>query len=455
VGTVSVEVSETISRLLRRRNIPHSVLNARQHQREAEIITSAGKPGSVTIATNMAGRGTDIKLGPGVVTQSTENYRGIDSAVTDGFPYGQPLDGLHVIGSERHESRRIDRQLRGRAGRQGDPGTSRFYLSLEDDLMRLFGGDRIAPMMMKMGIKPGDAIRHPWMTKTVERAQKRVEEHNFEIRKNLIKYDEVMNQQREVIYSYRRSVLKGFSLKREVQEMVAEAVLRVVDEHTSASSYSEDWDLQRLCVWFRNNLNVAIDPDELQSDHLTRSMLEDILRELVMQAYEKKEAQVGEEMMRDIERRSVLEVVDDEWRDHLHEMDLLKESVHLRSYAQKDPLVEYKRESYELFENLISRIQDNVTKKVFTTYILSQEQMESMLNKAKTQHEDMSAFIQDQTLQVSQNASEPPQFSGPYGGEAAKPRPVHVAPKVGRNDPCPCGSGKKYKNCCGRFADSE
>lgn len=455
VGTVSVEVSETISRLLRRRNIPHSVLNARQHQREAEIITSAGKPGSVTIATNMAGRGTDIKLGPGVVTQSTENYRGIDSAVTDEFPYGQPLDGLHVIGSERHESRRIDRQLRGRAGRQGDPGTSRFYLSLEDDLMRLFGGDRIAPMMMKMGIKPGDAIRHPWMTKTVERAQKRVEEHNFEIRKNLIKYDEVMNQQREVIYSYRRSVLKGFSLKREVQEMVAEAVLRVVDEHTSASSYSEDWDLQRLCVWFRNNLNVAIDPDELQSDHLTKSMLEDILRELVMQAYEKKEAQVGEEMMRDIERRSVLEVVDDEWRDHLHEMDLLKESVHLRSYAQKDPLVEYKRESYELFENLISRIQDNVTKKVFTTYILSQEQMESMLNKAKTQHEDMSAFIQDQTLQVSQNASEPPQFSGPYGGEAAKPRPVHVAPKVGRNDPCPCGSGKKYKNCCGRFADSE
>lgn len=455
VGTVSVEVSETISRLLRRRNIPHSVLNARQHQREAEIITSAGKPGSVTIATNMAGRGTDIKLGPGVVTQSTENYRGIDSAVTDEFPHGQPLDGLHVIGSERHESRRIDRQLRGRAGRQGDPGTSRFYLSLEDDLMRLFGGDRIAPMMMKMGIKPGDAIRHPWMTKTVERAQKRVEEHNFEIRKNLIKYDEVMNQQREVIYSYRRSVLKGFSLKREVQEMVAEAVLRVVDEHTSASSYSEDWDLQRLCVWFRNNLNVAIDPDELQSDHLTKSMLEDILRELVMQAYEKKEAQVGEEMMRDIERRSVLEVVDDEWRDHLHEMDLLKESVHLRSYAQKDPLVEYKRESYELFENLISRIQDNVTKKVFTTYILSQEQMESMLNKAKTQHEDMSAFIQDQTLQVSQNASEPPQFSGPYGGEVAKPRPVHVAPKVGRNDPCPCGSGKKYKNCCGRFADSE
>ncbi|MBP7206180.1 MAG: SEC-C domain-containing protein, partial [Candidatus Cloacimonetes bacterium] len=447
--------SETISRLLRRRNVSHNVLNARQHQREAEIITAAGEPGSVTIATNMAGRGTDIKLGAGVVTQTTENYRGINSAVTEGFPYGQPQDGLHVIGSERHESRRIDRQLRGRAGRQGDPGTSRFYLSLEDDLMRIFGGDRIAPMMMKMGIKSGDAIRHPWMTKTVERAQKKVEEHNFEIRKNLIKYDEVMNQQREVIYSYRRSVLKGYSLKREVQEMVDEVVLRAVNEHLPPNSYPEDWDLERLCLWFRNNFNVAIHPEDLASDHLNQGMLESILQELVMQAYEKKEAQVGEEMMRDIERRSMLEVVDDEWRDHLHEMDLLKESVHLRSYAQKDPLVEYKRESFDLFNNLISRIQENVARKVFTTYILSKEQMDSLLNNAKTQHEDMSAFIQDQTLQVSQqNASEPPQFSGPYEG-GGKPRPVHVAAKVGRNDPCPCGSGKKYKNCCGRFADTE
>ncbi len=455
VGTVSVEVSETISRLLRRRNIPHNVLNARQHQREAEVITLAGEPGAVTIATNMAGRGTDIKLGAGVVTQSTEEYRGIEAGETEEFPYGLPLDGLHVIGSERHESRRIDRQLRGRAGRQGDPGTSRFYLSLEDDLMRIFGSDRIAPMMMKLGIQTGDAIRHPWMTKTVERSQKRVEEHNFEIRKNLIQYDEVMNQQREVIYSYRRSVLRGYSLKREVQDMVAETIVRVIAAHIPHNSYSEDWDLPRLCVWFRTNLNVGINPQDLESDHLSEAMLESTLQELVTQAYEKKEAQVGEEVMRDIERRSMLEVVDDEWRDHLHEMDLLKESVHLRSYAQKDPLVEYKRESFDLFEDLITRIQDNVSRKVFTTYILSQEQMESMLNNAKTQHEDMSAFIQDQTLQVSQqNVSEPPQFSGPYDG-GAKQRPVSVAPQVGRNVPCPCGSGKKYKKCCGRFANVE
>lgn len=455
VGTVSVEVSETISRLLRRRKIPHNVLNARQHQREAEIVTMAGEPGAVTIATNMAGRGTDIKLGESVVTQNSEDYRNIDAAVTDDLPYGLPLDGLHVIGSERHESRRIDRQLRGRSGRQGDPGTSRFYLSLEDDLMRLFGGDRIAPMMMKMGLQPGDAIRHPWMTKTVERAQKRVEEHNFEIRKNLIKYDEVMNQQREVIYSYRRSVLKGYSLKREVQEMVSETVIRVVEDHTPLDSYAQDWDLKRLAGWFRTNLNVGINPDELQSTHLSQALLENTLLELVMQAYEKKEAQVGEEAMRDIERRSVLEVVDDQWRDHLHEMDLLKESVHLRSYAQKDPLIEYKRESFELFENLITRIQENVTRKVFTTYILSQEQMESMLKSAKLQHEDMNAFIHGQTLDVSQqDVSEPPQFSGPYE-PAAKQRPVRSAPQVGRNEPCPCGSGKKYKKCCGRVSGSD
>lgn len=459
VGTVSVEVSETISRLLRRRNINHNVLNARQHQREAEIVSLAGEPGSVTIATNMAGRGTDIKLGEGVVTRPIEEYRGIASSVTEQHPYGLPLDGLHVIGSERHESRRIDRQLRGRAGRQGDPGSSRFYLSLEDDLMRLFGSDRIAPMMMKMGLQPGDAIRHPWMTKAVERAQKRVEEHNFEIRKNLIKYDEVMNQQREVIYSYRRSVLKGYSLKHEVLEMVEETVANVVGKYIPPGVYPEDWDLQRLAGWFKNTLNIAIDARDLESDHLSEELLKNTLTELVLQAYEKKEQQVGEDVMRDIERRSLLEVVDNEWRDHLHEMDLLKDAVHLRAYANKDPLIEYKRESYDLFQGLITRIQENLTRKVFTTYVLSQEQMESMLKDSKVQHEDMSAFIKAQELQVSQqqqNASQPPQFSGPYeSGQPQKQQPVHVAKKVGRNDPCPCGSGKKYKKCCGRFENDE
>ena len=458
VGTVSVEVSEILSRLLKRKGIAHNVLNARQHQREAEIITGAGQPGAVTIATNMAGRGTDIKLGKGVVTGSSESYRNLSNALTDEFPWGLPLDGLHVIGSERHESRRIDRQLRGRAGRQGDPGTSRFFLSLEDDLMRLFGSDRIAPMMMKIGLKPGDAIRHPWMTKAVEKAQKRVEEHNFEIRKNLIKYDEVMNQQREVIYSYRRSVLKGYDLKPEILEMISETIENTIADIIPPDSYPEDWNLERICHWFRNSLNLGITPSDLESDHLNKDLLLNTLTDFALQAYEHKEAQIGAEQLRNIERRALLEVVDNEWRDHLHEMDLLKDGVHLRSYANKDPLIEYKKESFELFQNLIGRIQENVTKKVFTTYILSQAQMEDMLKHANLSHDDMSAFIhaQQQAMaqqQMNQNMTAPPQFNTNTPEE--KQRPVRVAAKVGRNDPCPCGSGKKYKKCCGQHEDFE
>ncbi|MDD2228936.1 MAG: preprotein translocase subunit SecA [Candidatus Cloacimonetes bacterium] len=456
VGTVSVEVSEIISRLLKRKGIAHNVLNARQHQREAEIITGAGQPGAVTIATNMAGRGTDIKLGKGVVQGTSESYHNTSNALTEEFPWGLPLDGLHVIGSERHESRRIDRQLRGRAGRQGDPGTSRFFLSLEDDLMRLFGSDRIAPMMMKLGLKSGDSIRHPWMTNAVGKAQKRVEEHNFEIRKNLIKYDEVMNQQREVIYSYRRRVLKGYDLKAEILDMITETIENVVDSIIPANSYPEDWNLERICQWFKSSLNLGINPSDLESDHLNKDLLLNTLIDFAMQAYEHKESQIGAEQLRNIERRALLEVVDDEWRDHLHEMDLLKDGVHLRSYANKDPLIEYKKESYELFQNLIGRIQESVTRKVYTTYILSQAQMENMLKNANLSHEDMSAFLhaqeQAQVQQFNQNMSAPPQFNN---SPEEKLRPVRVAAKVGRNDPCPCGSGKKYKKCCGQHEESE
>jgi len=450
VGTVSVEVSEILSRLLRRKNIPHNVLNAKYHEKEAEIITLAGQPGAVTIATNMAGRGTDIKLGQGVVTQPIETYRGLSSAITEEKLYGEPFDGLHVIGSERHESRRIDRQLRGRAGRQGDPGTSRFYLSLEDDLMRLFGSDRMAPMMQKMGIKPGDAIRHPWMTKAVGTAQRRVEEHNFEIRKNLLKYDEVMNQQREVIYSYRRNVLRGYSMKNEVLEMLHDALEAVVDNHIPPGSYPEDWNLPRLCGWFKANLNVVITPEQLQSDRLSRDILFDELLELTLSAYQEKENRVGEELLRDIERRAILEVVDNEWRDHLHEMDLLKDGIHLRAYANKDPLVEYKRESYDLFQSLIARIQEGVAQKVFTTYIVSQEEMRSLLQNANLSHEDINAYLHAQEI-AAQNQTQAPPIPDGEPPQAPKVQPIRVEAKIGRNDPCPCGSGKKYKKCCGRM----
>ena len=456
VGTVSVEVSEIISRLLKRKGIAHNVLNARQHQREAEIITGAGQPGAVTIATNMAGRGTDIKLGKGVVQGTSESYRNLSNALTEEFPWGLPLDGLHVIGSERHESRRIDRQLRGRAGRQGDPGTSRFFLSLEDDLMRLFGSDRIAPMMVKIGLKAGDAIRHPWMTNAVGKAQKRVEEHNFEMRKSLIKYDEVMNQQREVIYSYRRSVLKGYDLKAEILDMINETIENVVEGIIAGVSYAEDWNLERICQWFKSSLNLGITPSDLESDHLNKDLLLNTLSDFAMRAYEHKESQIGADQLRNIERRALLEVVDDEWRDHLHEMDLLKDGVHLRSYANKDPLIEYKKESYELFQDLIVRIQENVTRKVFTTYILSQAQMEDMLKHANMSHADMNAFLhaqeQDQAQQFNQNMSAAPQYNN---APEEKLRPIRVAAKVGRNDLCPCGSGKKYKKCCGQHEEND
>ena len=304
-------------------------------------------------------------------------------------------------------------------------------------------------------MKPCYAIRHPWMTKTVERAQKSVEENNFEIRRNLLKYDEVMNQQREVIYSYRRSVLKGYSLKREVQEMIEETIDRIISENISFDSSPDEWNLARLTQWFKSALNVAIEPEDLESDHLSEPLLRNTLKELILQAYEKKEEQVGSESMREIERRCLLEVVDEEWRDHLHEMDLLKEGVYLRAYAEKDPLIEYKRESFKLFQNLISRIQENVTKKVFTTYILTQEQVQNMMKDSKLQHENVSAFLKSQELRPGQqNMSEPPNFSEPDSG-IVKQKPIRVAQHVGRNDPCPCGSGKKYKKCCGRFENDE
>ena len=452
VGTVSVEVSEILSRLLRRHGIAHNVLNARQHQREAEIITGAGAPGAVTIATNMAGRGTDIKLGAGVVTQAVDQYRGLSKDRTDQYPYGLPLDGLHVIGSERHESRRIDRQLRGRAGRQGDPGTSRFFLSMEDDLMRIFGSDRMAPMMQKLGLKQGEAIRHPWMTKAVEKAQSRVEEHNFEIRKNLIKYDEVMNQQREVIYSYRRSVLKGYDLKAEILEMIQESVERLVAETIPPGSYPEDWYLERVCAYFKA-WNIIIKPEDLDSDHLNQELLLNTLMEIVHDAYRHREEHTGVEDQREIERRVLLEVVDNEWRDHLHEMDLLKEGVHLRSYANKDPLIEYKKESYALFEGLIARIQETVSKRVFTTYLIKRSRMEDlqeMLKGANMTHEEMNTFVQSQQQEYQSSATAAPSFEGSVAGmPEMKARPVRVEDKIGRNDPCPCGSGKKYKKCCG------
>ena len=442
VGTVTVEVSETLSRLLRRKNIKHNVLNAKYHEQEAEIIKFAGEPGSVTIATNMAGRGTDIKLGKSVVTSQKEEYLKLDNKITQEHPYGLPLDGLHVIGTERHESRRIDRQLRGRSGRQGDPGTSRFYLSLEDDLMRLFGSERIGPMMMKFGLKEGEAITHPWMTKTVETAQKRVEAYNFESRKQLLKYDEVMNQQREVIYKYRRNVLKGYDLKFEIIEMIKDSIIDIVEDIIGEERYSENWQLDEMVKWIRSNFNVVIRVEDIISDHLTFDGLVSDLQEMVLRAYEQREQELTPEQMREIERRVLLSVVDEFWRDHLREMDLMKDGIGLRAYAQKDPLIEYKKESFMLFQQLVTSINRSVAKKVFTTYIVSPENIQDFLRMAKQRHDASSAFDRPVPKAVQGQTNQP---------EIVKILPRVVENKIGRNDPCPCGSGKKYKKCCGKL----
>lgn len=441
VGTISVDVSETLSRLLRRRNINHNVLNAKYHEQEAHIIKSAGQPGAVTIATNMAGRGTDIKLGQGVVSQPKESYLGLGKSITEEKPYGLPLDGLHVIGTERHESRRIDRQLRGRSGRQGDPGTSRFYLSLEDDLMRIFGSERMGPMMMRFGLKEGEAITHPWMTKTVETAQKRVESFNFESRKQLLKYDEVMNQQREVIYKYRRNVLKGYDLKVEILEMIKDTIYDFIEEYIGEDRYSESWDYAGIVQWILRNFNLRLSEQDLYSDHHTADSLYDALHDLIIKSYEEREQMLTSPQMREIERRVLLSVVDELWRDHLREMDLLKEGIGFRAYAQKDPLIEYKKESFDLFQKLVANINRQVARKVFTTYIVAPEHISDFLKEMQQKHDSSSAF--------KQPAAAPKNDIPP---EQVKLKPRMVEEKIGRNDLCPCGSGKKYKKCCGRIA---
>ncbi|KQC08271.1 MAG: preprotein translocase subunit SecA [Candidatus Cloacimonas sp. SDB] len=457
VGTVSVEVSEILSRLLNRAGIKHNVLNAKFHEQEAEIIMGAGEPGAVTIATNMAGRGTDIKLGAGVVSEAKESYRDLSKNVNPQQPFGLPLDGLHVIGTERHESRRIDRQLRGRSGRQGDPGTSRFYLSLEDDLMRLFAPDKIAPMMMKLGFAEGEAIVHPWMTKAVERAQKRVEAYNFEVRKQLLKYDEVMNQQREVIYSYRKNVLKGYDLKFEIQEMIKDTIADLVESEIGSEQYYENWQLEGITNWLKHNLNVSLSENELKTDRMTVDVLTDIVIEHVMQAYDKREQEMTADQMREIERRVLLSVVDELWRDHLHEMDLLKEGISFRAYGQKDPLIEYKKESFHLFQELVGNINRNVTRKVFTTYIIAPEALKDFLEMADQKHSAASAFEKAKASMLAaqaQGRSAAPVPQEPPSGEKRKITPRVVEEKIGRNDPCPCGSGKKYKKCCGKLTNT-
>ncbi len=419
VGTTSVEVSETISRMLKRRGVGHEVLNAKQHQREAEIVSRAGMPGAITIATNMAGRGTDIKLGPGVVEKG----------------------GLHIVGTERHEARRIDRQLRGRAGRQGDPGSSRFYLSLEDDLMRLFGSDRIARVMDRFGMKEGDVIEHSMITRSVERAQKKVEENNFAIRKRLLEYDNVMNQQREVVYDRRRHALVGERLKDDIFDMTQDLVAEIV------GNYYDNGDIAGLVDEFRRTFLVDVNftPDEFR--RLGADGVTDRVFKAATDFYNHKEQELGVDMMSRLERMATLQVIDEKWKEHLREMDDLKEGINLRAYGQKDPVVEYKREAFGMFVEMLRNINREVLQIAYRAFPAVPEEMPQRRSARMPRREQMQ-LQHDSAVGLGMQENRGPAAQG--AESQIKRRPVRVAEKVGRNDPCPCGSGKKYKNCHGK-----
>jgi preprotein translocase subunit SecA len=439
VGTISVEVSEHLSQLLTRQGIPHNVLNAKQHEREAEIIKDAGERGAVTIATNMAGRGVDIKLGDGV----------------------RELGGLYVLGTERHEARRIDNQLRGRSGRQGDPGESRFYLSATDDLVRLFAGDRIYKIMDRFNLPDDEPMERKILSNQIENAQKKVEEQNFVSRKNVLKYDDVMNVQRMVIYEQRSRVLEGEDLSEDIRDWVDELVERTVVQHTS-SEYQEDWDLNSLFAELQAIYDPDLDPSEFEigatttQDELVAEFQDD-----AREVYEDKEKELGSELMREIERFLILQVVDTRWREHLDSMEYLRDGIHLRAMAQKDPLVEYRSEGHAMFEELGQIIREEVVRYLFHVE-LEREQAEQLTPAAAPAAQDLS--YEHQSLagadaiaaaggNGSGNGAATGFTAGAVGGGATSvatgQRTVSEHQKVGRNDPCWCGSGKKFKKCHG------
>jgi preprotein translocase subunit SecA len=448
VGTVSVEVSETLSRMLRSKGIAHEVLNAKQHQREAEIVQFAGRAGAVTIATNMAGRGTDIKLGETVLKHQ-------NCALVETPEYGQICPykskfnctenipcGLHIVGTERHESRRIDRQLRGRSGRQGDPGSSKFYLSLEDDLMRLFGSDRIAVIMDRIGIKEGEVITHGMVTKAIERAQKRVESENFAIRKRTLEYDDVMNFQREVIYGRRLDILENEDIRDQVEERIRDIVDRLVATYTDRSDYAENWDLTGLRGEVEKTFLIQFQVPKENINELTQETLADKVTEVALNVYHQKEELLTQERMRSLERYAFLKALDDKWRDHLYEMDQLRTGISLRAYGQRNPLIEYKKEAYRMFTELVDQIDMDAVRLVFWAQPAEQKSTVDRRQQAAERQKEEHASITGLGLKGSSQKE--------AAEQAGKKQPYRRREKkVGRNDPCPCGSGKKYKKCCG------
>jgi len=487
VGTVTVEVSETLSRMLKRRGINHSVLNAKFHQQEAEIVAQAGRPGAVTIATNMAGRGTDIKLGPGVVkgrkclVRSRAGEGDCDATESVRTCLDEMPCGLYIIGTERHESRRIDRQLRGRAGRQGDPGASRFFVSFEDDLMRLFGTQRVASLMDRMGAQEGEVIEHDLVTKAIERAQKRVEEHNFTIRKHLLEYDDVMNQQREVVYGIRNQILEGQDLRSEVQGLVKDLIARKLDdlfgdgkssvgldlteEPRPLQELSEELERVFLVPFPLVDLWRGLSAEQRKQAQLGADALQEEAVGIANAAYAAREAEWGPTAAREVERHVYLRVIDDAWKDHLYEIDLLRGGIGLRAYGQKDPLLEYKAEAFRMFEALMQQVQEETLRLLMRVQLRREGEPPPAQRAApptggQAVHAAATGFG---GAQAAPGTPVRPSGPGAGGGQQVPPlasasgraaaergrQPARSVKKVGRNAPCPCGSGKKYKHCCG------
>ncbi|MBR4152843.1 MAG: preprotein translocase subunit SecA [Selenomonadaceae bacterium] len=437
IGTTSIEQSEELSGYLKKRGIPHSVLNAKFHEKEAQIVADAGQRGVVTIATNMAGRGTDIKLGDGV----------------------SELGGLFIIGTERHESRRIDNQLRGRSGRQGDPGESRFYISLEDDLMRLFASEAIAKVMDKLGMEEDEPIEHTLITKSIEHAQKKVEARNFDIRKHVLEYDDVMNQQREIMYGERRKILRGENLRENIRGMVNHIIKAEMNQYANEKLYPEEWQLDEL---IKDAEKIFAPPGTLKLSELekmSRDELKEHLEKLAEDTYKQREAVFSEPVMRELEKVVMLRIVDNKWMEHLDHMDMLREGINLRAYGQRAPLVEYKIEALAMFEEMEGAIQDQIATTMYHVAVVQQapppseeDDEELSAEPPRIESKEAEAAIRREQAKVEDRLQTARASHGDESSpaEAQKRAKTADGKKIGRNDPCPCGSGKKYKNCCGR-----
>jgi preprotein translocase subunit SecA len=470
VGTVSIEKSEALSAELKKKNIPHAVLNARFHEQEAQIISQAGKPGAVTIATNMAGRGTDIQLGGNLDMRVRQELAGVEdpaareagiaairAEIAAAREIVRKAGGLYVVGTERHESRRIDNQLRGRSGRQGDPGASKFFLSLDDDLMRIFGSQRMETMLVKLGLKEGEAIVHPWINKALEKAQQKVEARNFEIRKQLLRFDDVMNDQRKVIYEQRRDLMRAETVQERIADYRHETVTEIVSRCIPENAYAEKWDtatlhddIQRL---FGLDLPVAEwAKEEGIADEEIRNRLIDAVDRLMAE----KAANFGPELMRMAEKSILLQVLDQHWKEHLLNLDHLRQGIHLRGYAQRDPLNEYKKEAFELFEGMLGQVRDTTTQVLARLQVRTEAEPDPLLaeppppdfSRLRETTQDPALAGDDLSAEAAADAASTPRRAAP--GQSADARDPSTWGKVSRNAACPCGSGKKYKHCHGR-----